>query len=233
MEYSLIYCLRILLLLICTTISAKACLANPPATDYPLQPVPFTKVLITDKFWSPRIETNHSVTIPFAFDQCEKTGRIENFKVAGGLSDGKWTGGYGFNDSDVSKIIEGASYCLIVKKDPKLDAYLDKLISFYAAAQEEDGHLYTLWTALNTVDDYNKKICKPGLHDRWSNIFAAHQLYNAGHMYEAGVAHFQATGKRDLLDVCIKNADQVCSVFRPGGQEEPPGHQEIEIGLCT
>ncbi|MDP6847201.1 MAG: glycoside hydrolase family 127 protein [Kiritimatiellia bacterium] len=201
-------------------------------SDYPYQPVPFIDVKLTDTFWQPRIEVNRTVTIPFAFGKSEETGRIENFKVAGGLSKKAWTGGFGFNDSDVNKVIEGASYCLSVKKEPKLDSYLDNLISWYAAAQEDDGFLYTLWTARKTVEDYKRVRCRPNEDDRWTNIHHAHQLYNVGHMYEAGVAHYLATGKRTLLDVCIKNADLICKTFGPDGLQEPPGHQEIEIGLA-
>ncbi|MDP6544063.1 MAG: glycoside hydrolase family 127 protein [Phycisphaerae bacterium] len=202
--------------------------------DYPHRSVPFTDVKLTDSFWRPRIETNRTVTIPFAFKMCEDTGRIENFKVAGGLSKKAWTGGFGFNDSDVSKIIEGASYCLRVKDDPKLEAYLDKLISYYVAAQEDNGYLYTLWTSRKTLtkEQYDKIICRPMEDDPWSTIWFAHQLYCLGHMYEAGVAHYLATGKRDLLDVCIKSADLVCETFNKDGLTEPPGHQEIEIGLA-
>ena len=200
--------------------------------DYPYQPVDFTKVKLTDKFWHPRIETNRTVTVPYAFKQSEKTGRIENFKVAGGLSDKRWTGGFGFNDSDVNKIIEGASYCLSVKPNPELDKYLDELISYYAAAQEEDGFLYTYWTAAKRAGAFPGARCRPRDNDRWSNIHEAHQLYNVGHMYEAGVAHYLATGKRSLLDICIKNADLVCKTFGPDGLKDPPGHQEIEIGLA-
>ncbi len=210
---------------------ACSCSTEKSIQDYPYQPVPFTQVRLTDKFWAPRIETNRAITIPFAFKKSEETGRIENFLVAGALSDGKWTGGFGFNDSDVSKIIEGASYCLNVKPDEKLDSQLDELIRYYDAAQEEDGFLYTLWTARETVDQYDDLCCKPNLNDRWSEIPHAHQLYNVGHMYEAGAAHYQATGKTALLDVCIKNADLICSTFHPGGLTEPPGHQEIELGL--
>ena len=206
--------------------------AAPPKRDYPYQPVAFTDVKLTDSFWRPRIETNRTVTIPFAFNKSEETGRIENFKVAGGLSDKAWVGGFGFNDSDVSKIIEGASYSLSAKDDPKLEAYLDELIGYYAAAQKDDGYLYTLWTARDTVKDYDKVICRPLGDDRWSTIWFAHQLYCLGHMYEAGVAHHQATGKRNFLDVCTKSADLVCKTFNRDGLTEPPGHQEIEIGLA-
>ncbi|KAA0215577.1 MAG: glycoside hydrolase family 127 protein [Leptolyngbya sp. PLA3] len=202
-----------------------------PTHDYPYQPVPFTAVHWHDDFWAPRIETNRAVTIPYAFEQSEQTGRIENFKVAGGLSDQTWTGGFGFNDSDVSKIMEGAAYALVVQDDPRLDAYLDNLISWYAAAQEDDGYLYTLWTARNTVDDYDQVVCRP-IKERWDNINMSHELYNVGHMYEAAVAHYLATGKRTFLDVAIRNADLICRVFNEGGRHDPPGHQEIEIGLA-
>ena len=206
--------------------------AEQTKSDYPYRPVPFTAVHFADKFWSPRIETNHSVTVPFAFQKCEETGRIENFKVAGGLSKARWRGGAGFDDSDVSKVIEGAAYCMAARKDPKLDAYLDEIISYYAAAQEPDGFLYTLWTARDTVENFERVGCRPNRNDRWSNGGSAHQLYNAGHMFEAAVAHYQSTGKRSLLDVAIKNADLICATFGPGkSQTWPPGHQEIEIGL--
>ncbi len=219
--------LSCLVLLLMTPVAAMAA-----ERDYPYQSVPFTDVKLTDSFWQPRIETNRTVTIPFAFEMCRETGRIENFKVAGGLSKKAWVGGFGFNDSDVSKIIEGASYCLRVKNDPKLEAYLDELIGYYAAAQEDDGYLYTLWTARETVKEYDKVICRPMGSDGWSTIWFAHQLYCLGHMYEAGVAHHLATGKRNFLDVCIKSADLVCKTFNKDGLTEPPGHQEIEIGLA-
>jgi hypothetical protein len=223
------YRLSCLLILLATS----GC-ATVARRDYPYKPVAFTDVKLTDSFWRPRIETNRTVTIPFAFKMCRDTGRIENFRVAGGLSDKAWTGGFGFNDSDVSKIIEGASYCLLVKEDPKLEAYLDELIGYYSAAQEDNGYLYTLWTARKTLTkkEYDKIICRPMEDDPWSTIWFAHQLYCLGHMYEAGVAHYQATGKRDFLDVCTKSADLVCKTFNADGLTEPPGHQEIEIGLA-
>jgi len=200
--------------------------------DYPYRPVSFTEVKLTDSFWQPRIETNRTVTVPFAFEQCERTGRIENFKVAGGLSDRPWTGKYGFNDSDVSKVLEGTAYCLNVKKDLELEKCLDDLISWYAAAQEEDGFLYTWWTAGRRKGSYVPAGCTPRVdRGRWDNLSHAHQLYNVGHMYEAGVAHYLATGKRSLLDICIRNADLICETFAPEDNREVPGHQEIEIGL--
>ncbi len=194
--------------------------------DYPIQPVPFTSVHIEDQFWAPRIETNRAVTIPHAFAQSEKTGRIANFSVAGGSLQGGQQGSYPFDDSDVYKIIEGASYTLSVQKDENLAAYLDSLIALIAAAQEEDGYLYTARTNnAPYLEEWGGK-------SRWSKLHMSHELYNMGHLYEAAAAHFQATGKRNLLDVALKSADLICATFGPGRVEFPPGHQVIEMGLA-
>jgi len=194
--------------------------------DYPITPVPFTAVKVTDGFWAPRIETNRSVTIPAIFKKCEETGRIDNFAIAGGLVKGEYKGER-YNDTDVYKTIEGASYSLMVHPDPDLDRYLDGVIAKIAAAQETDGYLYTPRTA-----SPNK--LQPGIGDeRWSELAISHELYNAGHLYEAAAAHFLATGKRSLLDVALKNADLVARTFGPGPSERQgfPGHQEIELAL--
>jgi len=192
--------------------------------DYPIKPVAFTRVNITDNFWAPRLETNRKVTIPYNFEKCKETGRIRNFAIAGGLEEGDFEGIY-FNDSDVFKVIEGASYSLQVYDDPELKAYLDDLIAKIAAAQEEDGYLYTN----RTIDP--SKAADGGGEERWTNLPVHHELYNVGHMYEAAVAHYQATGERSLLDVAIRNADLIDKVFGPGKNMGVPGHQEIEIGL--
>ena len=194
------------------------------ALDYPIQPIAFTDVQINDNFWAPRIETNRKVTIPYNFKKSEETGRIRNFAIAGGLEEGEFEGIF-FNDSDVFKIIEGAAYSLMVHEDPELDQYLDNLIHKIAAAQEEDGYLYTN----RTIDP--SKAADGGGEERWTSLGIHHELYNVGHMYEAAVAHYQATGKRSLLDVALKNADLVDQVFGPGKNPGFPGHQEIEIGL--
>ena len=110
--------------------------------DYPITPVSFTNVKIKDNFWLPRLETNRNVTIPYDFEKCEETGRIQNFEVAGGVKEGKFVG-IRFNDSDVFKIMEGAAYSLAIHPDEQLDRYLDDLISKIASAQEDDGYLYT------------------------------------------------------------------------------------------
>jgi DUF1680 family protein len=194
--------------------------------DYPVQPVPFTAVRVEDSFWSPRMETNRLTTVWYDFQKCEETGRIDNFAKASRLMPGEFRG-IPFDDSDVYKIIEGAAYTLAVHPDPKLDKYLDGLILKIAAAQEPDGYLYTA----RTIDPK----CRVDFFGptRWSKLASSHELYNAGHLYEAAVAHFQATGKRSLLNVAIKNAGLVCKTFgpAPGQLQEPPGHEEIEIGL--
>lgn len=192
--------------------------------DYPIGPVEFTQVRLKDGFWSPRLDTNRIVTLPANFKKSEETDRISNFAKAGGLMAGKHEGIF-FNDSDVFKIVEGAAYTLALQPDPELDAYLDKLIVLFAAAQEEDGYLYTA----RTIDPHNAPAVVG--KERWENIKVAHELYNVGHMYEAAVAHFQATGKRSFLEVAIKNADLICRVFGPGKKYATPGHEEIEIGL--
>lgn len=203
--------------------------AQTPDKDYPYQPVKFSDVRINDKFWLPKIEVNRTVTIPFAFSKCDTTGRIRNFEVAGKInsgeiSSGKFCSSYGYDDSDVYKIIEGASYSLSVSYDGKLNAYLDKLIASIASAQEKDGYLYSM----RTIDP-----ARSWAKERWVNDrkHSSHELYNVGHMYEAAVAHYYATGKKSLLNVAIKNADLLCNTFGPDKMHIAPGHQEVEIGL--
>lgn len=194
-------------------------------TDYPYRPVPFTAVRVADVFWTPRMETNRIVTAHYDLMKCQETGRIDNFAKAGGLMDGEFKG-IPFDDSDVYKVIEGACYVLAQRPDPKLDAHLDVVINQIASAQERDGYLYTARRLLSA-----DKIPKMSGPARWSNLGASHELYNVGHMYEAAVAHFQATGKRTLLEVATRNADLLLEVFGPDRLREPPGHEEIEIGL--
>lgn len=193
----------------------------------PINEVPFTKVHLNDVFWSPRIETNRTVSIPSAFKECEKNGRFDNFALAAGLIKGEHKGDFSFDDTDPYKVIEGASYSLAYKYDANLDHYLDSVITIIAAAQEPDGYLTTCVT--------NKCYRLSGWWGRskWEKI-NSHELYNSGHLYEAAVAHYRATGKRTLLDVAIKNADLVCKVFGPeeGQKHVPSGHPIIEMALA-
>ncbi len=197
------------------------------APDAPVKEVAFTQVHIDDSFWAPRIETNRTVSIPSAFKECERNGRFDNFAIAGGLKKGEHRGDFSFDDTDPYKIIEGASYSLAVKYDADLDAYLDSVITLIAAAQEPDGYLTTCVT--------NKCTRLSGWwgSHRWEKI-NSHELYNSGHLYEAAVAHYLATGKRTLLDVAIKNADLVCKVFGPdeGQKHVPSGHPIAEMALA-
>ncbi len=194
--------------------------------DSPLNPVPFTSVHLADQFWAPKIETNRKVSIPSAFGKCEENGRMDNFALAGGLIEGEHKGDFPFDDTDVYKILEGASYALAVQYDAKLDSYLDSLIGLIGAGQEKDGYLFT---CLTNKCDRLKGWYGEG---RWDKL-NSHELYNCGHLYEAAVAHFQSTGKRTLLDIAIKNADLVNEVFGPGeGQKKvPSGHPIIEMAL--
>ncbi len=201
------------------------------ARDYPVQPVPFTAVHFNDAFWLPRIEINRRVTIPFAFKKCEESKRVYNFERAAAVLRGealadKSPPGYPFDDTDVYKVIEGAAYALSVQRDPELEAYLDALIAKIAAAQEKDGYLYTT----RTIDPENPHRWAGG--ERWvREKVDSHELYNLGHLYEAAVAHYQATGKRTLLDVALRTADLLDRTFGPGKQSIWPGHEITEMGL--
>jgi DUF1680 family protein len=195
-------------------------------TDYPYSAVPLTAVKITDSFWAPRLETNRKVTIPFALEECESTGRVKNFEIAGGAAQGAFCTQYPFDDSDVYKVIEGAAYSLMVSPDPQLEAKIDSLVAKIAAAQEKDGYLYTA----RTIDPAHPPVDWVG-KERWSNLYMSHELYNLGHLYEAAVAYEKATGKKNLLAVALKSANLLDSVFGPGKRHGTSGHQEVEIGL--
>lgn len=163
------------------------------------------------------METSRQKSLPHNFQWCEKTGRIANFAVAGGLSPGEYQGMY-FNDSDVYKVLEGASYSLAAHPDPVLEQTVDEVIAKVAAAQQTDGYLNTYFT-----------LKEPG--KRWTDLPVKHELYCAGHLFEAAVAHYRATGKRSLLDVAIRLADHIDRTFGPGKRCEVPGHEEIELAL--
>ena len=192
--------------------------------DYPYRGVPFTKVKLNDNFWLPKLEINRTVTIPWSFQKSKETGRIKNFEQAVSHT-GKLCTTYPFDDSDVYKIIEGAAYSLHVKYDAKLDTYLDSLITLIGKAQEPDGYLYTTRTMGDTTHPWIGKVRYEKEHE------LSHELYNMGHFYEAATAHYLATNKRNMLNIAIKNADHLLTVFGPGKKSVAPGHQVIEIGL--
>ncbi len=198
----------------------------PMPQDYPFQPVPFHQVEVDGSFWAPRLATNREVTVRYDFQKCEETGRLANFAKAAGRIEGGFEGII-YNDSDVFKVIEGAAYTLAKHPDPELEAFLDALIADIAGAQEEDGYLYTG----RSIDPENP--AGGAGPERWAWIHrGSHELYNVGHMYEAAVAYYEATGKRSLLEVAIKSADLIDRSFGWDKRREVPGHQEIEIGLA-
>lgn len=195
--------------------------------DYPIRPVLFTSVKLTDDFWAPRIKTNHEVTIPFTLDKCRTTGRIKNFRIAAGLETGSFCTDFTFDDTDIYKILEGACYSLQIYDDPALEASVDSLIELVGMAQEDDGYIFT-----------NRTIMGDSAHEwsgseRWEKVHElSHELYNIGHLIESAVAHYHATGKKNYLDIAIKAADRVCEDFGPGRLESYPGHQIIELALA-
>ncbi len=181
-------------------------------------PISFNQVKLDDAFWAPKIDINRQVTIPIEYGQCKDTGRLDAFKL-------DWKPGmepipHVFWDSDVAKWIEAVSYSLSTHPDPELDVLLDEVIDLIASAQQPDGYLNTHFT----VVEPNK---------RWTNLRDDHELYCAGHLMEAAVAHFQATGKRSLLDVLCRYADNIVKVFglNPDQKRGYPGHEEIELAL--
>jgi DUF1680 family protein len=197
----------------------------PDADSLAIEPVAFTEVELTDDFWAPRMEINRTVTIPHLARQNEETGRVDNFRKAAGLMEGPFEG-QRYNDSDVYKSIEAASYALAQTYDPALDAQLDELIELVAGSQLEDGYIFPAWT----IDPDNPA---PGVgRERWAYTNSnSHELYGNGHLIEAAVAHYRATGKRTLLDVAIRAADHIDSVFGPEKRRATSGHEEIELAL--
>src|SRR5579875_4182790 len=181
-------------------------------------PIPYTAVTFKDTFWAPRLQTIREHTLFFIFEQMQKDGHFDGFK-------GQWKAGmrpipYVFWESDISKWIEAASYSLATHPDARLEALVDQAIAFLVSLQQPDGYLNLWFTQVEP-------------QKRWTNLRDWHELYCAGHLIEAAVAHFRATAKRNLLDVVCRYADYIASVF---GAEEGKthgycGHEEIELAL--
>lgn len=212
--------------------AANASASNAEMTHhgYPIEPVPFTSVKIDDPFWGQRLEAARNVTIPLAFSKCEESGRYDNFIKAANPSESYEVGGFPFDDTDVYKTIEGASYLLQTYPDKKLEAYIDSVLTIVAGAQEEDGYLNTSFT-MNPAKPHSWMA--PG--KRWERVeILSHEFYNLGHMIDGAVAHYQATGKRNFLDIAIRYADCVCRSIgeAPGQLTLVPGHQIAEMALA-
>ena len=197
--------------------------------NYPINPVPFTAVKVTDGFWAQRLKANREVTVPLAFSKCEESGRYDNFVKAAHPDESYKIGGYSFDDTDVYKVIEGASYLLQTYPDEKLEQYIDSVLVLVAGAQEPDGYLYTART-MNPAHPHEWAGSK-----RWEKVEElSHEFYNLGHMVEGAVAHYQATGKRNFLDIAIRYADCVCREIGDGPEQvvRVPGHQIAEMTLA-
>lgn len=203
----------------------------PHKLAYSITPVNIQNVKLTDDFWLPIIKKVQEKTIEYAIKKCEEEGRFDNFLIAGGKMKGTVKGKMPFDDSDVYKIIEGASNTLISEPNPKLSTLLDSLIGIIKIGQEKDGYL-TTWRTINPAKppaDWVKVV----EGKRWESEDRSHELYNAGHLFEAAAVHFEATGKRNFLDIALKNADLLVKTFGDGdGQiKAVPGHQIVETGL--
>ena len=190
-----------------------------PSAKRKLSPVPFTRVKFDDAFWAPRMEVNRSVTLQHIYKMLEETGRISAFdlnferEVPSPIV-------LIFGDSDPAKWIEAASYSLATHPDPELEALVDGVADKVISAQQPDGYLNTHF--ITTQPDM-----------KWKNLRDLHEMYCAGHLMEGAVAHFEATGKRKLLDALIRYADHIDQTFGPEPDKKPgyPGHPEIEMAL--
>ncbi len=202
----------ILFFILCAAISAQG-----RKTEKAFKQVNFSQVKIQDSFWSPRIENNALHTIPVCIDQIEnKTGRIKNFENAA-KGEGKHSGIF-FDDSDVYKAVEGVAYSLVNNPDTALEHHMDEWIDKFAAAQQPDGYINTFYTLT-------------GLQNRWTDM-DKHEMYCAGHMLEAAIAYYLATGKDKLLGVAKRMVHHMMDTFGPGKRRWVPGHEEIELALC-
>jgi len=214
--------LSVVLLIVCLFAVSSA---QQKVADYPITPVPLSAVKVTGGFWQQKLETNRTVSIPHIMAQNESTGRVDNFRKGAGLMSGEYIGRR-FNDTDIYKVVEAASYALAAGPDPSLQKKLDELIDLIGKAQQPDGYLFPART-INPA----KPAAGVGM-ERWEyENTGSHELYNAGHLIDAAVAHFVATGQRSLLNIAIKNADLIDRTFGPTTRKDAPGHEVIEMAL--
>ncbi len=182
-----------------------------------LRPIPINAIKLRDRFWQIRLVDLQEVTLPTQYELLEQTGRIDNFRRVAGKVGGEFRGLY-FNDSDVYKWIEAAAWSLAVQYNAKVAELINRVISEIEAAQDEDGYL-------NTYFSLERK------GQRWTNLRDMHELYCAGHLFQAALAHHRVTGDDRLLKVAIRFADLIDKVFGWGKKEETDGHPEVEMAL--
>ena len=219
--------MRRLFIIVCFMVSC-ACISA--AED--IKPVSFTKVHVNDRFWRQRLDVLRKRTIRYAFQKCTDAGQIENFRLAGKILSGEvrkgdvsYQSGTTYDDAEVYKVIEGASYLLNVERDEELEKYVDGVIDVICSAQEPDGYLFTNWTIGNPLHEWMGG-------EKWKNDWnLSHETFDMGELIEAGVAYYQATGKDKLLNAAIRSADLICEVFNENGIKEAPGHAVIEMAL--
>ena len=213
-------------------ILATACSEEEPQT---ITPVPFNQVTLTDGFWKNRMQTEINVTVPFSVEQSAPA--VERFRRCAAFLAGDSTAlpeTHRFISSDLYKVMEGVSYSLMIQPNKELEEFMDRVADLITASQKDDGYLYISHICGNP--DPREMGEKP-----YSWVVHSHELYNVGHLYEAAVAYYQATGKDKLLNVAIKSAKHVNKVFFEGGDpnynggkpiNQAPGHEEIELALC-
>ncbi|MEM2822812.1 MAG: glycoside hydrolase family 127 protein [Thermofilaceae archaeon] len=182
-----------------------------------LEPVPLGRVRLMDGFWAPRLRKLIDATLPSQYELLEETGRIDNFRRAAGKIKGPFRG-LVFNDSDVYKWVEAAQWALAYEHDARLKGLVDRAVAEIIAAQDEDGYLNTFFT-------FERK------GERWTNLRDLHEMYCAGHLFQAAVARSRTTGEMDLLDAAVRFADHIYEVFGPGRREAVDGHPEVEMAL--
>ncbi|HEX2905693.1 MAG TPA: beta-L-arabinofuranosidase domain-containing protein, partial [Phototrophicaceae bacterium] len=185
-----------------------------------LRPVPVPAVTLDDRIWSMFTRLNRYVILPYQYQQCETTGRLDNFRRAAGKIQKDFQG-YFFNDSDVYKWLEAAGWALAAGEQAVTEQLVNETIQLIGSAQQPDGYLNTYFMFARAAE-------------RWSNLPAAHELYCAGHLIQAAVAHKRATGQDHLLDIARRFADLICATFGPEAAGKKPGtdgHPEIEMAL--
>jgi len=223
------------MLISCKETKNKAVQSNDKTSvlkaGYAIEPVNIQNVKLTDSFWLPIIKRVQEITIEYAIKKCEEEGRFENFLIAGKQKTGTTRGEMPFDDTDVYKIIEGASNTLISAPNPKLERVLDSMIAIVKIGQEPDGYI-TTWRTINPAKPPANWV--PVIEGkRWESLQSSHELYNPGHLIEAAIVHYEATGKTNFLEIAIKAADMLVRTFgdNPGQVKGVPGHQIVETGL--
>jgi len=182
-----------------------------------LRPLALGSLQVTGGFWGHKQDVNRSVSLRRGYQKLEDSGNFQNLRIAAGLVEGEYRTPR-FMDSDIHKWLEAVALDLANERDPELERLADKTVELLAAAQMADGYLDSYW-----------QVVKAG--ERWTDVDHGHELYCAGHLFEAAIAYHRATGKTRLLDIARRFADHIDAVFGPGKRDGAPGHPEIELAL--